>query len=243
MSAYSDRVIADGATNYWRLNEPSGTSAVDVIGTAHGTISGGVTLGTAGAIADGSTAMTFDATGDWVSVPNGPYAAIGTGPLTVECWIKTTTSPPTQPFVLDIGGGANGAGFALLIDPTNANVKIANGTTAVYANRPFSYDGQWHHVVGVLTRGTPDRLQMFVDGVGGVVANPPANGWNITSARALLFGTYSGGEASPDFRYFGALDEVAIYPRALTAPEIAAHYALAMATSGAGRTRTRTRVR
>jgi len=48
---YRERVIADGASHYWPLDETTGTTAADVVGGAHGTISGGVTLGVPGAIA------------------------------------------------------------------------------------------------------------------------------------------------------------------------------------------------
>src|SRR5262245_66022564 len=99
--SYPARVVADGASAYWRLNETSGTTAVDVIGGANGTISGGVTLGQAGALADGDTAMLFDATGEYVSVPNGSYAAIGTGAMTLECWIKSSAAfPAPPPFII-----------------------------------------------------------------------------------------------------------------------------------------------
>src|SRR4029453_13384502 len=112
--SYPARVVADGAVAYWRLGETSGTSAVDVIGGANGTISGGVMLGQTGALADGNTAMLFDATNEYVNVPNGSYAAIGTGPLTLECWMKSAAAyPATPPFFVD-NTGTNTVGFAFL---------------------------------------------------------------------------------------------------------------------------------
>src|SRR4030095_2674763 len=54
VGSYPERVALDGAVAYWRLGETSGTTANDSIGTAHGTISGGVTLNQAGALADGN---------------------------------------------------------------------------------------------------------------------------------------------------------------------------------------------
>src|SRR5580765_159064 len=50
--SYAALVVADGASHYWRLDETSGTTAVDVIGGANGTISGGVTLNQPGAVTD-----------------------------------------------------------------------------------------------------------------------------------------------------------------------------------------------
>ena len=41
---YQETIIADGAIAYWPLDEVSGTTANDKVGSKNGTISGGVTL-------------------------------------------------------------------------------------------------------------------------------------------------------------------------------------------------------
>ena len=72
-SAYALAVLADAPVAYWRLGETGGTQALDSAGTNHGTLSGGITLGQPGALADGSTAMRFDGVdGTAVSVPGSP---------------------------------------------------------------------------------------------------------------------------------------------------------------------------
>jgi hypothetical protein len=226
MASYRDQVIADGATLYLRLDETSGTTASSQVGGYTGTISGGVQLKQAGALADGNSAMDFDATGDYVSIPNGAYQAIGTGPVTVELWVNPViANPATPPFIFDNNGGANGKGFSILRSAVNAfNWKIANGTTNQNATVIVTITGAWIHLVGVLLRGTPDKLQLFVNGVLGGEVTLSSSGWDITPSLPLFLGVYSGGSASPDFRYFGLIDEVAIYPVALTATQIAAHY-------------------
>ena len=89
MSAYSDRVIADGATNYWRLNEASGTTAVDSAGSRNATISGGVTLGVPG-VRSADTAMGLDGSGGIrpSTFPPLPPA------FSLEAWVYPTSSPP-----------------------------------------------------------------------------------------------------------------------------------------------------
>ena len=52
--SYAARVLESGPSAYWRLNEASGTSAVDATGNGRtGTIHGGPTFGAAGAPARG----------------------------------------------------------------------------------------------------------------------------------------------------------------------------------------------
>ena len=60
-SQYSKDVIADGATDYWRLGEASGTAVLDHAGFNDATAQAGVTRGAAGAIgSDSNGASTFN---------------------------------------------------------------------------------------------------------------------------------------------------------------------------------------
>jgi hypothetical protein len=231
MGAYRDRVIADGATNYWRLGEPSGTTAGDGIGGVNGSISAGVTLAQPGAIGDGDPAMGFNGTTSFVVVPNHPAWAYGTGPMSVECWFKTTMTTYGQLIDTKVAG-TNVAGFGVAIGSLLGRLefRIANGTAQISAITPGAYhDGAWHHCVGTLTRGVPDVLRVYIDGAFSKAASPPADGWNITSSQGLDVGKYNG-SVDPAAMFVGGLDEVALYPRALTALEIAAHFTGRLAT-------------
>ncbi|MCJ7692985.1 MAG: hypothetical protein MUO22_06170, partial [Sedimentisphaerales bacterium] len=64
-AAYVDVVDALNPLGYWRLGESSGTTATDRAGSYNGTYSGGVTLGTTGALSgDSDTAASFDGSND-----------------------------------------------------------------------------------------------------------------------------------------------------------------------------------
>ena len=56
-STYATRVLSDGAAQYWRLGETTGTTAYDAVGTTNMAEGTGITRGTAGAVAD-DTAIT-----------------------------------------------------------------------------------------------------------------------------------------------------------------------------------------
>lgn len=236
MSAYSDRVIADGAVAYWRLGETSGTVANDSVGTAHGTISGGVTLNQPGALTDGNAAMVLDGLTGMVTVPNGSYLAVGAGPLTVELWFKTSAAVfplDSNWFALGATNGSGiGPGFDLLVWANNHwSFSIGNGTAIAecHVSGGSWTDGAWHHFVGVVTRGATDQVHLYIDGVLLRVVPVPATGWNITSSAALAIGTYATTDVSSNRHFNGSLDEVAIYNTALTPTQIAAHYATATA--------------
>src|SRR5262245_37708935 len=59
VATYTSVVLADLPTAFWRLNETSGTTAVDSAGGNNGTISGSVGLGSGSPIVGDGTAMVF----------------------------------------------------------------------------------------------------------------------------------------------------------------------------------------
>jgi hypothetical protein len=217
LGPYAQRVIADGASNYWRLGESSGLVAVDSVGGANGTISGGVTLGAAGAIADGNKAMTFDGTTGKI-VTSVPIA--WSVQFTVEVWIKGTTAAANyMPIFSNRGTVPTDAKvfIGVMLDKTLIFVSDNATPSQVFGVAQVVLDGQWHHIVAV---GTATTVLLYIDSllkrteVTTLVA-PTAN----LAAISYDFGT-------PGGWFNGQLDDVAIYPRALTAQEIAQHYAL-----------------
>jgi hypothetical protein len=204
---YLERILRDGVSNYWRLNETTGTTAVDRIGGANGTIAGGVTLSQPGALSDGDKAMTFNGTTGWiVTSGNVTVPAI----CTLEMWAKSATSIPLQARLLDNGGGSGGT-FTLAVNVGRLAFVSSNFSTSVR----HVDDGQWHHLVCVLSGGT---VSFYIDGTFDV---------SRTETRAVSNTTPLGIASAPAFGelFPGSLDEIAIYPRALSAAEIAAHYA------------------
>lgn len=84
-ATYYDSVLNDSPNGYWRLGEPSGTTATDETGTNNGTYSGSPTLGVTGAIpVDEDTAVTFDGTDDLLTI-NDSASLSATAALSVEC--------------------------------------------------------------------------------------------------------------------------------------------------------------
>jgi hypothetical protein len=224
LRAYADQVLADGAVAYWRLDEISGLTARDSIGGNNGTISGGVTLNQPGALA-GDSAMVFDGVNSRIIVPNGPaISGIGLGPLTIELWLRETTVPSDTRVLVDIVGTAtSNAGFMVfrqgtphvyfgVKDPVSGNI-----VQATFVG--LGADGGWHHVVAVLTRGTPDSLAVYLDGS---IGNTAAGGTNVNYAQTGNLNVASSVAGIQNFA--GGLDEIAIYHTALSPAQILAHY-------------------
>jgi len=218
--SYSASIAASGPSNYWQLDETSGLVAKDLIGGANGTISGGVTLNQPGAIV-GNTAMIFDGvTGKIVTAAN---VVLPAAPWTVEGWLRFTAS-----------------GYHTLMNTVGAPTLGANNYVAVFivpnGTLTFrSYDGA--AVATNLTMPEGDALSSgvwhyLVVTVNGTTVTPYIDGAPRAFSAALpspLIGTTlpleMGAIAWQSLFLNGGLDDIAIYPRALSPTEISTHYA------------------
>lgn len=213
MSAYSDRVLADGAAGYWRLGESAGTVAVDAKGLHNGAYTAAPTLGVAGLLTgDTDKALQVNGvTGQGVDLGDFPEYWLTT--LTLEAWIKAP---------------APGASFrSLIVKQYAAGLFLIDGVLAVYdwvagAARSSGVnvaDGLRHHVAVVIVTAA-NSCRFYVDG------QPVGATFSYTStaqAGRFYIGYYAGGGGQ---EFSGVIDEVGIYPSALSAATLLAHYQL-----------------
>jgi hypothetical protein len=220
-------VLADNPVAYWRLGETSGTTAVDEKGLYNGTYVNSPTLGVAGAIAANSAAQ-FNGTTQRITVADAA-ALRPTGAITVEAWIRFSVAQNNRGIVAKYSTGTSERAWALYVANDSVGRKVSFtiqtsggtfNTSAVASSTDDLNDNAWHHVVCVFSPSA--TLRLYIDGV----ANPQASSIpaSIFSSTATLeIAAYN--QASNFFE--GVIDEVAIYPTALSAERIAAHYAAA----------------
>lgn len=216
---YPAVVLAAGPSLYYRLDELSGTF-VDQMGGPVGTASGGVTRGLSGALIDQNAAIAFDGTSGGVSVPDAAAHNPGTGSYTIECWFKRSLGASGSEFLINKGTVTSIGGELFISASGNLSSRI-NGSGPTSASS--LNDGGWHHAVVVMDRSATQRGQIYVDGAtsGASFDISGASSTDLTGNSEVL---WFGRRASGNF-FGGALDEVAFYKRALSAGEIAAHYA------------------
>jgi peptidoglycan/xylan/chitin deacetylase (PgdA/CDA1 family) len=213
--SYSSVVLGDGPRGYWRLGDASGTVARDETGAFAGTYTGGALLGRPGALAgDTNTAAGLDGVNDHVRVPDANGLDL-TDTFTLEAWVKRSSTGGTRSI---IDKGETSYSFRIQADGKlllrkNAVATLTTSTTAIADTTT------WHHVAAVKS---PTTVKLYLDGqdvTGTVTQQTMAN-----TPTALAIGASDGGSA-----YFlpATLDEVAIYPTALTPTRIQAHIAAA----------------
>ncbi|MGI8870707.1 MAG: LamG-like jellyroll fold domain-containing protein [Mycobacteriales bacterium] len=224
-SQYAVDVLGDGAQNFWRLGEPSGSTILNHAGFDNATAQAGVTRGAPGAITgDPDAASTFDGSSTGYAVSNSTIPAPSS--FAIEAWVKTTTTSGGK----IVGYGNLSARTSSAYDRQIYLDDAGHIWFGVYwagdrtLSTPATYnDGQWHHIVATLdgTRG----MALYVDGVLiGTDANTRkaqvyTGYWRIGGdALGRWPGTHDSGFLS------GAIDDVAIYPTALDLSQVQRHY-------------------
>ncbi len=213
---YSDLVLSHGPVAYWRLGESSGTTAVSATGAHNGTYQNSVTLGAVGAIpADANTAATFGGgSNDRVQV--NAFGISGSG-ITILAWFKPSGFGNDRFIAKATGTAVNGHYWALGLNSSSrlsAFLKIS-GTTQ---NRTPTVSGMANGV-WCFAALTYDGATMVTYFNGQQVDSAAFAGTASTdSSVAVALGNLPSGAGNRAFS--GALDEVAVFDKPLTAAEI-----------------------
>ncbi|WP_341953223.1 PKD domain-containing protein [Salinibacterium sp. TMP30] len=221
LSDYASAVMNDQPTSYWRLGDPSGSTAVDSVGRDNSTANAGVGFGASGAIiGDSNTAANF--TGSSNSYTGSGEKVWRDNTFSVEAWFKTSTTAGGK--IVGFGnkqsGNSNNYDRHIYMDTSGkVNFGVYTGSTRIVQSARSYNDNQWHQVVGSMGA---TGMELFVDGVR--IGVDPSVVWGQNYWGYWRIGgdrSWSGAD------YFnGAIDEVAVYPKPLTATQVQNHYLL-----------------
>ena len=251
-NTYAQTVLAKGPVGYWRLGESSGPTAADATGNGHaGTFRGSPKFAEPGSVkGDSDGAVGLDGRHDYVEIANSVHfsqPSSGHG-LTVEAWMRPDTltfaGQTSQTYVHWLGKGDPndvewGFRFYSADSPTRPNRisayiwNTAGGEGAGAYFQDSLTAGAWIHVVACYDPGDASNpaagVSIYRDGA--LRGNPRGTrgaryaSYSIVAAHGhapVRLGTRDLGSF-----FTGALDEVAIYPRVLSASEIAENYSAA----------------
>ena len=218
--AYTAAVSADSPLLHWRLAEASGTTAADASGNNRaGTYVNTVQRNQPGALnTDANAAVGFNAgTGrvERAALTGMPTTAIG-----AELWVKTTDQRNAGLISYAVDGNSD---EFHITNPDSLTVAVIGSRidTGVGVN-----DNQWHHVVATWTSDT-GTVTLYVDGVQRFTQAGVRTGISLTGGGTMVIGQEQdsvGGGFDSTQALNGQLDEVAMYPAALSSARVAAHY-------------------
>lgn len=237
---YGSVILSHNPTAYWRLGEnPTTGTAFDsapLSGNQNGTYTGVTTR--AGVIgADANLAADFNvASTSRVSGTGLDATGVFSGDWTIEAWFvrDAVTSFATLFSNNGASGNTNGPTMAF-IDSTNRLGLPAVGTSTANVSLDLGASHLGKPVYAVITKtggntagSNTITIYAWVDGI----ALTPVSGsttWNLAPHDAYFIGRYR----PIGSQYFdGAIDEVALYNRALTVEEINTHALAGFAGAG-----------
>jgi PKD repeat protein len=229
-SAYRAAVLATaGISDYWRLDETSGTAAADANGANNnGTYNSSPT--SVAPLISGETnsfARSFNGTSQYVDMSPTPFGTPTN--LSAEAWVKTSAAKAAGGYHFLISDSASefNNGFSLAIDSSNRPIFVAareniigivtrGQATSSVAVAPNTT----HHIVGTYNGS---QVRIYVDGVErGSAAFSGALTW--PSGRDLRIGRPVSSTSLAQRYLQGTIDEPALYTSALAAATVQAHY-------------------
>ena len=208
------QTVPSGLVAWWKAEG----NAMDVIGGDTGTLENGVTY------VPGEVGQAFGFNGNQQMVTVGNPAVLQVQNFTIETWFQraSATAASTDPTAFTGRGqifsyGQGGYGVGLL--PSGQPFLGQIGVTSLVATVSVT-DTAWHHLAVAVSDG---NVAFYLDGVPppAVVAFAPVYEFTNTAAMGGRADHLNGDDNDS---FLGAIDELAIYNRALTAAEVAAIY-------------------
>jgi len=235
----ADRIAADAPVSWWRFDEsapPAGAqkSVTVISGPGH---ENAVTLPA------GNRAAHFAGDGARIEVDGEEHHQFRNGEeITIEAWVRLGGIGRGQnSYIIGKGRldpGSNNQNWALRLREAGGKARISflfrsqpgEDGAAPNWHRWTSDAGiapgpRWHHVAVTYTFGKPDSVRGVIDGevtkgkwdMGGATTQPP-----VVDGADVWIGSSMNGSSGSSFR--GALDEIALYRRALPVETLSARY-------------------
>jgi len=160
--------------------------------------------------------MAFDGTTGYIATLLNPSFTT----LSVEAWALLSGTPISNGNRICSNGAAGGySGFDFNITGYAVpSIGIGTPSGTVFANGNAALVATWTHVVGTYDGA---NLLIFVNGT--QVGSATASG-AVGASRPVYIAAFNFGPNPGDF-WTGSLAHIALYPTALTAAQVAAHYA------------------
>jgi hypothetical protein len=191
---------------WWR----AAGNAIDSADSHHGTLQGGTTF----APGKVGQAFSFDGNGDYVETTNDLNFSSATS-FSIAAWIKPSSFSGFQGIVTKVGAAVRY--YSLETSATKVAFSLqTDGQSSFVQSSVTISDGDWHHVVGVRDRAT-GTARIYVDGVERGSATDPTGDLDFDVPTRI-------GDNLAGFQtyFYGLIDEVEIFNRALCDAEIKA---------------------
>ncbi|MFC1576337.1 LamG-like jellyroll fold domain-containing protein, partial [Candidatus Omnitrophota bacterium] len=212
--SYAVGGLYESAVSYWNFDG----NMEDSIGNSDGTPGGNPQYTGSGKV-NGAYGFNGD---DYIDCGNDPGLVGFTNAITVSLWVKLNTLSSTQMFIED-GSSYNAdrvyMDYEAGHDAFGFHVRDWDGTWYMETSTTVPVTDQWYHVAGTYDSGN-NTIKIYVDGTEEASLQGYLSGELITGNTNFMIGRRPNGGLWTD----GAIDEVAVFDKALDINEIKTLY-------------------
>lgn len=217
-SSYDTTILADNPVGYWKMNESTGTSAIDygpngLTGTYFGTPGSQYSLGNAKIAAglDLSAYIGIGGAGSYMEVPHNSLFDFNSGDWSMEMWVSPTgLSSYEEAFTK--------GQYAYRFVFSGGNMEIWQNNSLLFSSVANATNGSPYHYVLTADR-TLGVTKLYINGaLDSSTTSAPT--FTDTTATIRLGNLIGVGQ-----QYVGYMSNCAVYASALSAVRVAAHYA------------------
>lgn len=221
-TTYASTVLASRPALYDRLNEPTGATLM-ADSSGNGTLGAydatGVTHAVPGALADTQNLAATQSSGFLGEAGGSATIPSGDGPRTLEAWVKPSDAACVR-YVASFGTTSTDQGFLLGECPHSVIVDGYSDQRTFNTPRALN-DGTWHFLAATYNDvNGVNQVTAYLDGV-----SLGTKGFSSTLATPASSTLWIG--AGPNdccTSFSGGIDEVAVFPSALSAATIAGQF-------------------
>jgi alpha-tubulin suppressor-like RCC1 family protein len=191
--------------------------SLDLSGNGNDATLQGAAAYTVGQVDD---AFLVSAHTDFLTVADDPSLNF-TGNFSIDAWVRSTNGSTATIIDKRTGSTSNPVGYHFFISAANLGFQLGDGSPFLnhIAPGPPINDSNWHHVAVTVDRAATTGGRLYIDGAVVLTFDPTTRPGSIVNASTLRIGQRFLSGPQP---FSGAIDEVEIFDRAITAAEIQA---------------------
>lgn len=214
--------VSDGLVGYWSMDVgKGGFTAYDMQASNHGTLTNMDATDWVDGLPGRGAALDFDGSNDFLTLgdPADGSLDFGTGDFAGCAWIQSTEST-TDTIMGKRTSGGNGWLFRRDGSGQRLNLRVDDGPEPDYYSTTLVdlSDGEWHHTCFSADRS--GDVTFYIDGVDVGGADMSSSSGSLSNSNPFCIAANNCDSSLVNI-FDGAIDEVRIYNRTITAEEVA----------------------
>jgi hypothetical protein len=215
MAQLPSNIPSDGLVGYWPFN---GNANDESVNGNNGTVNGAIL--SSDRFGNSNAAYSFDGIDDWILIENQEQFNFNNR-FTINAWINTNTVLGTKKIVTKLQDCDDSYILQLTNNQIDFQLAQGCGNWISYNNIQENLLNNWHALTATFDIDSA-LVKLYFDG--GLISEQARDSQVTSSTANLVFGNFFNNGMYPDQLFFGLIDDIGVWNRALTQEEITSLY-------------------